>query len=169
MEMDLILQGAVAGVIAAVTATAILGVAKWVHQWWLRSQDVNYLRDLLVEQRKRVLEDRDKHLSGLDAVASANRLRAALYNNMIKKLGVVMEKWLVNLSHKQRKDIAEALDWYYSDELKATKIDGMVTFLDIPDGKWPVPDMPIAAAKKKFEKLQSIKWLKLEAYQNETV
>lgn len=163
------MQGAFAGLIAAVTATAILGAAKWVHQWWLRSQDVNYLRDLLVEQRKRVLEDRDKYFRGMDAVASADRLRAAQYNQMIKKLGVVMEKWLVNLSHKQRKDIAEALDWYYSDELKAIKRDGMVEFVDIPDGKWPVPDMPIGVAKKKFEKLQSIKWLKLKAYQDEKV
>ena len=166
MEMDVILPSAVAGVIAALTATVILGIAKWVRQWLARRQDVRYLRDVLIEGRKRVMEAKDTHHQGMDATSSADAWRAALYNNMIKKLVVAVEKWMVNLSHDQRKDIFNALDWYHTDSLHAVEKDGKAVFVELLDGKWPTMEMPMKEAKKKFEKLQSITWLKLEAKQD---
>ncbi len=169
MEMDLILQGAVPGLVAALTATAILGIAKGVHQWWAWFQDVRYLRDILIEGRKRVMEAKDTPHQGMGATSSAGAWRAALYNNMIKKLSVALEKWLVDLSHNQRKDIFDALNWYHTDSLLAIEKDEKAVFVELPDGKWPATEMPIEEARNKFEKLQAIKWLKLRAYQDETV
>ena len=163
MEMDIV-SSAVAGLIAALTATIILGIAKWVRQWWVRRQDVSYLRDVLSEGRKRVMEAKDTFHEGMNATSSADVLRAAQYNNMIKKLGVALEKWMVNLPHKHRKDVFDALDWYHTDSLQAIEKDGQAVYVDIPDGKWPTTAMPMEMAKEKFEKLQSIKWLKLKAY-----
>ena len=163
MEMNEIMPNAVAGFIAAVTATAILGVAKWVHQWWLQRQDAKYLRDILVEGRKRVMEAKDTFHEGMNATSSADVLRAAQYNNMIKKLDIALVKWTVNLSHKQRKDVFDALDWYHTDSLQAIKQGEQAVYVDIPDGKWPTTTMSMGMAKEKFEKLQSLKWLKLKA------
>ena len=110
------------------------------------------------------MEAKDTRHQGMDATSSADTLRAAQYTNMIKKLGVALEKWMVDLSHDQRKDIFDALNWYHTDSLPAIKKDGKAVFVELPDGKWPTTEMRIEAAKEKFEKLQSIKWLKLKAY-----
>ena len=45
--MESLVHGVVTGVIAAVSATAILGCAKCVRQWLAKRQDEKYLRDLL--------------------------------------------------------------------------------------------------------------------------
>ena len=160
--MELILHSVVAGVIAAVSATAILGCAKCVRQWLAKRQDERYIRDLFSRGRKRVMESKNTYHKGMDANSSADALRAAQYNNMIKRLDIAMEQWLANLSHDQRKDIFDALDWYHTDSLQAIKRNGNAVFVDIPDGRWPATEMPVEVAKEIFEKLQSIKWLKLK-------
>ena len=109
------------------------------------------------------MEAEDTFHKGMDATSSADALRAAQYNNMIKRLGVALEKWTVDLSHDQRKDIFDALDWYHTDSLQAIKKGGKAVFIEIPDGRWATTELPMEAAKEKFEKLQSIKWLKLKA------
>ena len=159
--MESIAQSAVAGLIAALTATAILGFAKCVRQWSAKRQDVRYLRNLLTEGRKRVLEAGDTFHKGMNATSSGDALRAAQYNNMVKRLGIALEKWMVDLSHDQRKDIFDALDWYHTDSLQAVKKDGKAVFIDIPDGRWPTTEMSLEVTNEKFEKLQSIMWLKL--------
>ena len=159
--MESIAQSAVAGLIAALTATAILGFAKCVRQWSAKRQDVRYLRNLLTEGRKRVLEAGDTFHKGMNATSSGDALRAAQYNNMVKRLGIALEKWMVDLSHDQRKDIFDALDWYHTDSLQAVKKDGKAVFIDIPDGRWPTTELSLEVANEKFEKLQSIMWLKL--------
>ena len=159
--MESIAQSAVAGLIAALTATAILGFAKCVRQWSAKRQDVRYLRNLLTEGRKRVLEAGDTFHKGMNATSSGDALRSAQYNNMVKRLGIALEKWMVDLSHDQRKDIFDALDWYHTDSLQAVKKDGKAVFIDIPDGRWPTTEMSLEVANEKFEKLQSIMWLKL--------
>ena len=83
---------------------------------------------------------------------------------MVKRLGIALEKWMMNLSHDQRKDVFDSLDWYHTDSLQAVKKDGKAVFVEIPDGRWPTTEMPLEIAKEKFEKLQSIKWLKLNPY-----
>ena len=157
MEMDIV-SSAVAGLIAALTATIILGIAKWVRQWWVRQKLVN-LRDVLSEGRKRVME-----AIPLKATSrkSADVLRAAQYNNMIKKLGVALEKWMVNLPH-YRKDVFDALDWYHTDSLQAIAWNKRC-ILTFPDGKWPERQCQWKWPKRNSMKLQSIKWLKLKAY-----
>ena len=127
-KMESIAQSAVAGLIAALTATAILGFAKCVRQWSAKRQDVRYLRNLLTEGRKRVLEAGDTFHKGMNATSSGDALRAAQYNNMVKRLGIALEKWMVDLSHDQRKDIFDALDWYHTDSLQAVKKDGKSGF-----------------------------------------
>ena len=162
-QMESIVQSAFAGVIAALTATAILGIAKCIRQWWARRQDVKYIREVLIEGRKRVMEATDTLHKGMNATSSANALRAAQYNNMIKKLGVALEKWMLDLSHDHKKEIFDALDWYHTNSLQAIKNNGKAVYIVLPDGLWPTTEMSLDAAKAKFEKLQSIKWLKLKA------
>ena len=159
--MDSIAESAIAGLIAALVATTILGLAKYIRQWLAKRQDVHYIRGLLVQGRGRVLTAKDTFHKGMKAVMPADVLRAAQYNNMITEVGVALERWTVNLSHGQRKEVYDALDWYHTDGLYATRRDGAVVFKDIPEGRWPTVEMSMEAAREKFDKLQSIEWLKL--------
>ena len=54
--MESIVQGAVAGLIAALAATTILGLARYARQWWANRQDVKYISELLAEGRTHVME-----------------------------------------------------------------------------------------------------------------
>ena len=163
--MESIAHSAVAGVIAALVATAVLGIARYVRHWRVRRQDVKYIRALLVEGRGRIMGARDVYFKEMGASMSAGAVRAAQYNNMLKQIGPALEKWAVMLSHDQRKDIYDALDWYHSDPhaLPAIKRDGQVVVLELLEGRLPVSDMTLEAAKQRFENLDSIKWLKLNA------
>ena len=161
--MESIAQSAVAGLIAALVATTILGLAKYVRDSLAKSRDVKYIRGLLIEGRTRVMEAKDTYNKGMKAMLKEDDLRAAQYNNMITQISVALERWAVNLSHAQRKDIYDALDWYHTQGLHAIPKDGVAVFMDIPEGRWPTTDMSLDHAKNKFENLQSIKWLKLEA------
>ena len=109
------------------------------------------------------MEARKVHFKAMDASMSAGAIRAAQYNNMLKQIGLALDKWAVMLSHDQRKDIYDALDWYHSDPhaLPAIKRDDQVVVLELPEGKLPVSSMTLEAAKEKFDKLESIEWLRL--------
>ena len=157
------MQGAVAGLIAALAATTILFLIEVVRNCLAESQDVRYIRDLLINGKRRVMEAEDTFHEGMGKTIPADVLRAGQYNNMLKELGIALEKWTVNLSHGKRKDIFNALDWYNTKALPAIKRYGEVEFVDLPDGKWPTKQMSIENAKNKFEELQSIDWLKLES------
>ena len=152
-----------AGLIAALVATALLGVGRGIYQWWTWRQDVKYIRDLLVEGRKRVLDAKDIEHKEIGARSLADDLRAAQYNNMIKQVGVALEQRTVALTHRQRKEILDALDWYHTESLNAVNVEGRMQYVKIPDGDWPTPDMSLDHAKIKFAKLQSIRWLKLDS------
>ena len=159
--MNPITQGAIAGLIAALAATAILGIASYSHNLWAKHQDVKYLRNLLSDGRKRVMEAEDTFHSGMNATMPADVLRAAQYNYIMKEVGLALERWTVHLSHDQRKDIYDALDWYNQSGLHAVKRNGQVQFVELPDGRWPTTTMTAEEAQRRFEKLRSIKWLKL--------
>ena len=161
--MGLIAQGATAGLIAALVATTIFGLARYLRQAWDRHQDVKDVRDILSEGRRRVMESKDTYNRGMGETLPGDVLRAAQYNNMLKRVEVALERWSVNLSHDQRKDIYEALDWYNIDALQATKNrEGAVEFLQLPEGRWHTTEMSKDFADDKFMRLQSIKWLKLK-------
>lgn len=159
--MESIAQSAVAGLIAALTATVILGLARFGREWLAKRRDVKYIRDLLIQGRKRVLEAKDTFHKGMNATSSGDVLRAAQYNNMIKRLGIVLEQWTVALTHDHRKEILDALDWYHTDSLQAIIKEGQVVYVEVLDGRWPTIEMSLDTAKEKFDKLQSISWLKL--------
>ena len=163
--MESIADSAVAGVIAALVATAILGIARYVRRLWGRRQDEKYIRTLLIEGRERVMSARDMYFEGMDASMSAGAIRAAQYNIMLKQIGLALEKWAVMLSHDQRKDIYDALDWYHANPegLPAIKRNGQVVIVELPEGRLPVEEMQLQAAKEIFERLETIKWLKLDA------
>ena len=80
---------------------------------------------------------------------------------MTKELGVAIERWALGLSHAQRKEVYDALDWYHTDGLYATKRDDGVAFMDLPEGRWPTVEMSIEAAREKFDRLEAIGWLRL--------
>ena len=161
--MDSIAQSAVAGLIAALAATAILGIARFVRHLWGRHQDVKYIRTLVIEGRERVMGAKDTNFRGMNVSMSADAIRAAQYNIMLKQIGLALEKWAVMLSHAQRKDIYDALDWYHANPegILAVKRDGKLVVVEAPEGTWPGNEMLLDAAAERFKRLGSIKWLKL--------
>ena len=86
--MESIAGSAVAGLIAALTATTILGAAKWIHLEHLQRLDVKQIREVLTTGRKRVMESKETFQPGLDLTLPGDLLRAAKYNLMIKQLRV---------------------------------------------------------------------------------
>ena len=109
------------------------------------------------------MEAKDMYFEGMDASISEGAARAAQYNIMLKQIGLALEKWAVMLSHDQRKDIYDALDWYHTNPegLPAIRHNGQVVIVQLPEGRLPIEDMSLQAAKDSFKKLESIKWLKL--------
>ena len=63
---------------------------------------------------------RNTYFKEMDASISAGALRAAQYNIMLKQIGLALEKWTVMLTHDQRKEIYDALDWYHTNPRRAT-------------------------------------------------
>lgn len=161
--MDSIAQSAFAGLSAALAAAAILGIAKYVYHRWANQQDVGHVRDIFTQGRTRVMGAKDTCHKGMGVMMPANVLRAAQYNYMIREVSVALDRWAVNLSHEQRKDIYNALNWYHTDGLYATKRDGKVVFRELPEGRWPTTEMSLQEARSKFDQLRSVNWLKLEA------
>ena len=144
-----------AGLIAALTATTILGAAKWIHLKYLQRLDVKQIREVLTTGRKRVM----------DATLPGDVLRAAQYNLIIKQLRVALDHTTSKLPYAKRKDIFDALDWYHVKFLYATKNErDNPVFRDLPDGSWPTTEMQESQAVDKFKRLESIKWLKLKPY-----
>ena len=84
---------------------------------------------------------------------------------MLMRIGVALEKWAVHLSHDERKDIYDALDFYNADSylVKKNTETGTVGYIQHPAGRWPYPTMSMGDAKNKFDQLESIGWLNLKA------
>ena len=161
MHFELIASGAAAGVIAALAATGILELAKFIRRWRARRQDEKYINSLLNEGNKRVMAAKDTFNEGMGATISGDELRAAQYNNMVRQLDVAIDRRAVHLSHEQRQAVLDALDWYHTTGLHAIKKLGGVEFVDLPEGRWPTTTMSAEIAIEKFKALESIKWLKL--------
>ena len=106
---------------------------------------------------------KDIHDNQLGQTLSADIVRAGNYNNMLMRIGVALEQWAMDLSHEERKDIYDALDWYNADKyfVKTNAEAGSVEYIPIPEGRWPLQQMSVGDAEKKFEQLESISWLKL--------
>ena len=160
-QMDSLIESITTGTAAALVATAILGLAKWIYRSVERSRDKKYIRSVISEGKARVLDAKDRYHNGMNATIPGDVLRTSQYNNMITKLDVALEKRTPCLNHYQRSDIEAALDWYHTDSLQFNLKDGVPEEAVVSPGKWPVTEMPLDRAKAKFEKLQSIKWLNL--------
>ena len=159
-----------AGVVAAIVATTILGVAKWIHGKWLQRRDVLQVREVLREGRHRVMESKDVFHEGMNSAMSASVLRCAQYNLMIKQLAVALDHRTTKLPYANRKQILDALDWYHTDSLLATKDEkGRPTFVITQEGLWPATEMRLSAAVDCFNKLEAIGWLRLRFGEAEIV
>ena len=93
---------AVAGLIAALTATTILGAAKWIHLKYLQRLDVKQIREVLTTGRKRVMESKETFLLGMDATLPGDVLRAAQYHLTIKQLRVALDHTTSKLPYAKR-------------------------------------------------------------------
>ena len=173
--MEEIAGSALAGLVAALTATFILVVLKWIHERYLEHLDVRQIQEVLTDGRKRVMEkSKETFNPNMNVTLHADVLRAAQYNLMIKQLRVALDHTTSKLSYAKRKDIFDALDWYGVKSLYATKdVDGSPVFVDRdsfakatarPVGSWPTSEMQENQAIDKFKCLEAIKWLKLEPY-----
>ncbi len=103
-------QGAVAGLIAGLAVSVVLGAIRYIQWQFANRQDVESIRDLLTQGRMRVMNAEDTFHKGMNAMIAAGVLRAAQYNYLMRQVEVALEKWTVHLSHRQRKDIYDALD-----------------------------------------------------------
>ena len=164
--MEDIAGSAVAGLIAALTATSILGAAKWIHQKHLHRLDVKQIQEVLTDGRRRVMQAKETFNHSMDATLPGDMLRAAQYNLMIEQLRVVLDHTTSNLSYAKRKRISDALDWYHVKSLYFTKdaLGNPVSKGDLSVGNWPTNEMQKIQAIDKFKRLESIKWLKLKPY-----
>ena len=164
--MEVIAGSAVAGLIAALTATIILGAAKWIYLEHLQRLDVKQIQEVLTDGRRRVMESKKSFNRNMNATLSGDMLRAARYNLMLKQLRVALDHTTSKLSYAKRKDIFDALDWYHVKSLYLTKdaIGNPVFKDDLPIGSWPTNEMQESPAIDKFKRLESIKWLKIKPY-----
>ena len=160
-----LIESTLAGAIGAVIATSIVFSVGLIRDWLAERKDVKYIRKILIDGRKPIMNTKDTYHSGMKTTLSAGALRAANYNRMLKQLNVALKKWTVSLSHDRRKDIFDALDWYNIDSLPVVSQNGNPLFVELPDGKWVVKEMTIEQARDKFNKLEAIEWLKLGPYE----
>ena len=155
-------SSAVAGIVAAIVATAILGAAKWIHMKHLQRLDIKQIRQVLTTGRKRVMASADEVNPSMGTSLPADGLRCAQYNLMIKQLAIALDHTTTRLPYSKRKHILEALDWYHADSLHAIKnADGPPVFVTLPEGKWPTVEMKASHAIEKFDRLEAIGWLKV--------
>ena len=144
-------------------ATAILGLAGWLRSVRLKYLDRRHVRNLVREAIPRVLDSKDAFNEGMGVTLSADVLRAAQYNLMVKQLKVALESETPNLTHVERKEIYDALDWYHTKSLNAIKNkQGQAQFIDLPPGVWATTEMRAEFAEEKVRRLSRIKWLKLD-------
>lgn len=154
---------ALAGVIAAVTATVLFSLLQWCRQHYLRRLDVKQIREVVTDGRRRVMKAKDSIIRSMNIRVTGDVLRAGQYNLMIRQLEVVLDHATSQLPYAKRKEIFAALDWYNLESLPVIKDkQGAAVFVDLPAGKWVPRDMPESVARQKFERLESIKWLKLK-------
>ena len=165
--MDSLTTSAIAGVIAALTATAILGIANGIWQKRLKRIDRDYIKTVVTEGRKRVLQAEDTFSDGPQVTLPADMLRAAQYNLMINQIRIALDEKTTSLSYRERGDIFNALDWFRTKSLYfvVNQSSGKITFpQDLPEGLWAAEDMTESHAVETFESLESISWLGLEPY-----
>lgn len=163
--MDGIVEGAIGGAIAGVVAAAILGALGWLHRWQLRRQEVAYIRDVVTQGRKRVLEAKEFTVRRTGKKLPADKVRADDFNLMVKELGVALEHTTPNLVATQKKDMYGAVDFFHTKHSYVIDTPFGAEFAsDIPPGRWPNTTMEETDAVAIFERLESIKWLKLKPY-----
>ncbi|MCZ0937636.1 MAG: hypothetical protein OXJ55_03305 [Caldilineaceae bacterium] len=166
VQTEPICEGIAIGASGSLLAALVLGLREWIRQESARRQEVNYLRSLLTHGKDRVMAAKDTYHGGMKAWMKADELRAAQFNHMMKEVGVALEKRIVSLSPEQRYELYDTLDWYHTSGLHAVEREGQVEFTEIPEhleGRWPTKTMKVDHAKRFFENLQSIKWLKFKA------
>ena len=160
-SVNSIALSALAGVIAALTATAILGVASYIRRLAARRQAIRHLQHLFTHAREGVIQAEEQRIDSTHQRIPANALRAARYNVMLKELEIALDKWSTALSYDQRQEIIEAVDWY---NLRAFSVEedwpGRAALKKMPDGIW-IGDLEHETAQERFQNLESIKWLKL--------
>ena len=114
------------------------------------------------------MESKETFNPNMNVTFSDAVLRAAQYNLMIKQLKIALDHTTSKLSYAKRKDIFDALHWYGVESLFATKDShGNPVFIDPPVGSWATSEMQENRASDIFNRLESIKWLKLEPYKLE--
>ena len=133
-------ESALAGVIAALVATAVLGVARFSRHRFRRRKDIDFIRNLVAQGLPPVLEvPVDER--GFDIVNSG--IRASRFNPMARKLRYALENWTMYLTHEQREDVLDALDWFEA-EVRSEHLSREMAIMHL-------------------EKLESITWLGFRA------
>ena len=163
--MDQIAQGAVAGVVAGLLTTAILGIARWIRQSRSARRDTKHVRKIIADARISVFNAEDFFHSGMRKAVSGDTLRAAQYNLMIRQLMIAIDPMSTNLSPDRQNELREALDWFHKDALYAVNRPGPSEpefTTAIRDGLWPTNTMTTTQAAEIFARLAELRWLKVD-------
>ena len=116
MDVKALGEGGLFELMEALALTILLGVSRWLRNRMARRRDVNHIRAILSEGQALIV-DGTAVLHGLGTqgehvVSSADAWRTMLYNATIEKLRFVLELQ-ANLSHAQKMDVFDALDWFH--------------------------------------------------------
>ena len=164
MATTTIAANMVQGVIVGLVVAIFLALSQWCYVRHLERVDVRQVRELLSEGRQRVMEAKDTFNSAMGVTFAGDVLRAGQYNLMLKQLRVVLDPVGSKLSYRKRKDIFDALDWYNVGALHVIKNNEGNPVFHPPVGQWIAAEMRPGDASRRFQRLESIKWLRLESY-----
>ena len=158
--METIIQSIWTGASAALVAAFVLEFASYIRRKLNSLRSIKHIREILEEGRDSVLTSKNEKISNPSMFIPKDVVRVGEYNRMIRKLDVALNEWRSELSFRQKKEIIEALNWYHTDTIFASKEGEEIKFKEFPDGKWTHNTMYECEAKYRFEKLKSITWLK---------
>ena len=152
----------VGGVVAAVFFAGL--VQLW--RIWQACKEAAAIRNIIVEDRDLIFNAKDRPDPQDPSVrfAGADEWRAMLYNEMLGEVGRTLDHWSPHIPLERKQSLLRALDWYHREGVflaPGPHVAGEKKFLEIEPGTWPSDKMTLDEAKKKFQKLETVKWLKL--------
>ena len=145
-EMKEIIEGLVIGVGAGVTTAVILGVYRWLIRLSDRREQISYIRDLIVDHRKRIFSATDKLPDAHDEqLIPADIFRFAYIRDFESALRVALSSRATALNYQEEASLRKVL----------ADIERVMMDLSLRERKI----MPAPIASSYFEKLQTLSWL----------
>ena len=146
--MENITEGLIVGVGAGVTTFAILGMWHLLIRWLKRREQIPYIRDLITNQRERILSATDILPSELGQnPIPADCVRFVFFRELQSALLVALSSRATALTYKEVSSLQNSL----------AEFDRVTTDLSLSESRV----FPLAIAQSFFDQLESLTWLRL--------